>query len=97
MTLHHDKSGAVPPVGEPDAHGQAALLFTESLLHTLVERSILSVADAVAVVRTAAEVKLALATEAGESKERLQVSLDLLFRISDSFAADLAPGHPGRD
>ena len=95
MTLHQDKSGAVPPIGEPDAHGQAALLLSESLLHTLVERSILSVADAVSVVQTAAEVKLVLATEAGESEERMQASLDLLFRISDSFATDLASGRPG--
>lgn len=96
MTLPQDTTGAMPPVGEPDAHGQAALLFAESILHMLVERSILSVEDAVSVVQTATEVKLALATEAGESKERMQASLDLLFRISDSFATDLSSG-PARD
>jgi hypothetical protein len=89
MSLHDEKSGAVPPLNEPDAHGQAALLFAESLLHTLIERSILSVEDAVSVVQTAAEVKLAMATEARESHERMQASLELLFRISDSFATDL--------
>jgi hypothetical protein len=89
MTLE-ENTGAVPPMAEPDAHGQAALLFAESILHMLVERSILSVEDAVSVVQTATEVKLELATEAGESRERMQASLDLLFRISDSFAADIS-------
>ena len=96
MTLHEDTSGAVP-ASEPDAHGQAALLFAESMLHMLVERSLLSVEDAVAVVQTAAEVKLALATEAGESRARMQASLDLLFRISDSFATDLPRRGGGAD
>lgn len=97
MTLHEDSSGAMRPVEEPDAHGQAALLFAESMLHMLVERSVLSVADAVAVVETAAEVKVALATDAGESQGRMQASLDLLFRISDSFAADLPKDGDGSD
>ena len=88
MTLQ-ENTGAVPPIEEPDAHGQAALLLAESTLHMLVERSVLSVQEAVSVVQTATEVKLVVATEAGESPELMQASLDLLFRISDSFAADL--------
>lgn len=89
MSLHEESSSAKRPNPEPDAHGQAALLFVESLLHVLVERSVLSPADAVTVLQTAAEVKLQLAAEMGESHERMQASLDLLFRISDSFATDL--------
>lgn len=96
MSLHKNPSDAVPPMGEPDAHGQAALLFAESILHILVERSVLTVEDAVAAVQTATEVKLALATEAGESRERMQASLDLLFRIGDSFAYDLPRGRDTR-
>lgn len=90
MSLHENSSDAQPPLQEPDAHGQAALLFTEGLLHMLVERSVLTVADAVEVLQTAAEVKIQVATHAGESKERMQASMDLLFRISDSFAVDLS-------
>lgn len=94
MTFHEeDGSGVQRPVKEPDAHGQAALLLAESLLHMLIERSVLSVVDAVAVLQTAAEVKFEVATESGESQERMQASLDLLFRISDSLAIDLPKGH----
>jgi hypothetical protein len=89
MPLHEQNSAAGGAFPEPDAHGQAALLLAESMLHMLVERSIISVADAVAVVQTAAEVKVQVAAELGESKERMQASIDLLFRISDSFATDL--------
>lgn len=73
---------------EPDAHGQAALLLSESMLHMLVERRVLTAQEAVAVVRTAAEVKAEVAAEAGESKGRMQASLDLLERIASSFATD---------
>ena len=97
MSLHEDSSGIGRPIPEPDAHGHAALLLTESLLHMLVERSVLTVSDAVAVLQTAAEVKLQLATETGESSERTQASLDLLFRISDSFAVDLPRTDPPGD
>lgn len=96
MSLH-EHAGARAPVAEPDAHGQAALLLAESTLHMLVERSHFSVAEAVAVVQTAAEVKAVVAADAGESQERMQASLDLLFRISDSFAVDLLSGGPEPD
>ncbi|MBC9032136.1 hypothetical protein IAG41_07015 [Sphingomonas sp. JC676] len=78
----------VPLILEPDAHGQAALLLAESILHALVENSVLSVAEAIAVVETAAEVKVEVATLAGESKDRMQASLDLLTRIGQSFETD---------
>lgn len=94
VTFHKDDgSGVQRPGQEPDAHGQAALLLAESLLHMLIERSVLSVVDAVAVLQTAADVKLEVATEAGESQERMKASLELLFRITDSLAIDLPKGH----
>lgn len=73
---------------EPDAHGQAALLLAESILHALVDSGTLSNAEAIAVVRTAAEVKLEVATADGESKGRMNESLDLLARMATSFEAD---------
>jgi hypothetical protein len=74
---------------EPDAHGQAALLLAESTLHALVENATFSPAEAVDVLRTAAEVKVELATVTGESKGRMQASLDLLALITTSFESDL--------
>lgn len=71
---------------EPDAHGQAALLLVESLLHALVEKGALSAVEAMAALRTACEVKVEVAEMIGESNARMQASLDLLARIEGSFA-----------
>jgi hypothetical protein len=84
---------AAPSVAEPDAHGQAALLLTESLIHMLVETSGLTNAQAVDVVHTAAMVKVEVAEAAGESKSRMLESLALLSRMESSFQAD-EPGGP---
>jgi hypothetical protein len=91
MTSYENSSGVPRQVSEPDAHGQAALLLAESILHALVERSILSVTDAVSVVQTASEVKIALALEGGETRDRAIESLNLLSKISDSLSVDLRP------
>ena len=42
-----------PPEPEPDAHGLAALLLVESLIHGLAARSIISVAEAVSITEIA--------------------------------------------
>ena len=76
------------PVLEPDAHGQAALLLAESTLHALVENATLTALEAADVVRSAAEVKVEVATFTGESRGRMQASLDLLNLITVSFLAD---------
>ena len=82
-----------PVIDEPDAHGQAALLLTESLIHALVDKGQLSVADALEVIETAADVKVEVATVAGESKARMNESLVLLGQMSASFEIDRAtPG-----
>ena len=78
------------PIVEPDAHGQAALLLTESILHALVESSVLSGRQAVSVISTACEVKVEVATLAGESHGRMQESLHLLARIAETFRIDAA-------
>ncbi len=77
-------------VVEPDAHGQAALLLTESLLHTLVDRGVLTITEAVEVVQTAAEVKVEVANAAGESTRRMNESLLLLAKMQSSFETDQA-------
>jgi len=88
MTEDPITPGAARSAAEPDAHGQAALLLTESLLHMLVENRGLTNAQAVDVVHTAAVVKVEVAEAAGESRTRMLESLDLLKRMESSFQAD---------
>lgn len=66
-----------PATTEPDAHGQAALLLAESVLHPLVENRTLTPAEAVDAIRTAAEVKVEAAVAAGESERRMQRIADI--------------------
>ncbi len=73
---------------EPDAHGQAALLLTESTLHTLVELGLITTRQAIGIVHTASDVKVEVAHAAGESEGRMQASLDLLSRIAGSLDTD---------
>ena len=77
-----------PVIVEPDAHGQAALLLTESLIHMLVERGAITNKEAVEVVQVAAEVKAEVATCAGESAKRIRESLDLLAKMQNSLESD---------
>ena len=54
-----DENTAAGP--EPDAHGQAALLLAESILHALVETNTLSADQALSVIDTTCEVKVEVA------------------------------------
>ena len=78
----------LPAALEPDAHGQAALLLTESLIHTLVDNSAITNVQAIELIRIAAEVKVEVATAAHESNGRMQESLALLSKMASSFATD---------
>ncbi|GGB72341.1 hypothetical protein [Blastomonas aquatica] len=73
---------------EPDAHGQAALLLAESILHALVETRTLSIDAALSVIKTTCEVKREVAESTGESDGRMKESLALLQAISATFAVD---------
>lgn len=75
-------------VDEPDAHGQAALLLAESILHVLVEKKTLSNDDALGVIQSTCEVKIEVAIAAGESRGRMEESLELLRVIHQSFDSD---------
>lgn len=83
-----DGSRPVIKVVEPDAHGQAALLLAESILHMLVDTSVLTNAEAITTVVAACEVKTEVATAAGESVGRMKQSLELLNAMCASFRAD---------
>ena len=75
---------------EPDAHGQAAMLLVESLIHGLIAKSVIGVADAVEIVEVAAEVKKEIGADLGDSPATMQKSLDLLAAISTSLENDLS-------
>lgn len=82
---------AVQPVApgvEPDAHGQAALLLAESILHALVDTAVLTNAEAISVVTAATDVKREVAIASGESTGRMEESLGLLKRMTASFESD---------
>lgn len=72
----------------PDAHGQAAMLLVESLIHGLIEGKVLSVDKAIEIVDVAAEVKTEIAAELGDSPATLRASLTLLRAISRSLEHD---------
>jgi len=73
----------------PDAHGQAAMLLVESLIHGLIARKVISVADAVEIIEIAADVKEDIGEALGDSPETLRKSLALLGAISSSLKPDL--------
>lgn len=73
---------------EPDAHGQAALLLAESILHALVETKTLTNEGALSIIETTCEVKVEVAEQAGESRGRMLESVALLQAIHASFAVD---------
>ncbi len=73
---------------EPDAHGQAALLLTESLMHMLVQTNALKNVDAITTIDIAADVKVEVAEAAGESRGRMMESLRLLGVMRKSFEAN---------
>lgn len=87
----HDENpivrGITPTV--PDAHGQAALLLTESLIHGLLARSIISIEDAIEIVETADEVQVQVAEAADGAGAPMWQSHALLFAIAESLKYDV--------
>ena len=79
---HPAMPGITPPM--PDAHGQAALLLVESLIHGLMERSVLSVGEAIDIVETADSVQVDAAIEADGHGEPLWRGHALLSAIAAS-------------
>ena len=73
----------------PDAHGQAAMLLVESLIHGLIARSTLTVRDAVDIVAVATEVKEDVAADLGDSPANMEKSLNILRAVHDSLGNDL--------
>lgn len=67
-TNNPNAMGADSQCDEPDAHGHAALLLVASLIHLLVERSSITLIEAVGVVDVAEDVsREILADRAGQA------------------------------
>ncbi|SHG12103.1 hypothetical protein SAMN02745157_3658, partial [Kaistia soli DSM 19436] len=77
------------PPNQPDAHGHAAMLLVESLIHGLIARSVISVAEAVEIVEVAVEVKTEIAVDRGDSPAELEKALAILGAISASLQLDM--------
>ena len=75
-----------PPM--PDAHGHAALLLVESLIHCLVERSTISTGDAIDIVESADSVQVEVAEAADGHGAPMWRSHALLSAIAESLRHD---------
>ena len=92
---------AAPPASVhpmPDAHGHAALLLVESLIHGLLARSIISIGDAIEIVESADSVQVDIAEEADGAGAPMWQARGLLTAILKSLSYDAdgnsAPLHP---
>lgn len=74
---------------ESDAHGQAALLLVESLIHGLIARQVIRVEDAVDIISIAVETAEESAGDPENSHAAMQKSLTMLKAISRSLSHDL--------
>jgi hypothetical protein len=88
MNDNHHMNG-MPPGTTPDSYGQAALLLSESTLHALVEKGVLSPADALDIVETARDVTIETPDEPGETSQIKRSPLALLSAIAHSLGHDV--------
>lgn len=71
-----------------DAHGHAALLLVEALIHGLCEKDVLNRNDAIDIVDSAASVQLDVSDAATSSLTSMQQAHALLVAIAGSFQID---------
>lgn len=83
--LTNDNDDRLPP---PDAYGQAAFLLTESLLHALLAKGMLTNAEAIEVVEVASDVKADVADAWGDTPQARRKSLELLENVLASLRID---------
>lgn len=81
------KQGPSRPIS-PDPHGAAALTLVESLLHFLIERSVLAHADALEVVQIATGVQIEISAERGDDLGVCAEAVRLLCAIGASLETD---------
>ena len=71
------------------------LVLVESLIHVLIERSALTVQDAISAIQTAIEVTTGESIEARGREATPMGSVDRLFRILESLTVDAHPAPSG--
>lgn len=89
MSLYDNDDSGARGAASDMARGHVALILAETILHTLVEKNLISTEDAVSALQTSAEVKLAVDSANAVSAEHTRVAIDALFQMMDSFAVDL--------
>jgi hypothetical protein len=72
-----------------DPAGEAALLLVESLIHGLIGKSVISVADAVEAINVAAEIRIELGEDRCEDRQTVERSAALLTAMSRSLTPDI--------
>ena len=87
----HDNDATLPTAtsGKPDAHGQAAMLLVESLLHALIAQSVLKLEEAIDLVGVAIDAKIEIAADMGNSDDTRDRSLALLTAIHQTLSHDI--------
>lgn len=77
------------PCSVMDARGRAALLLSESMLHGLIARRILSESDAMDVIDTAIDIQRDMLAELTHQDSTMDQSLALLIDMQRSLRANL--------
>lgn len=75
--------------GAAEANGQAAILLVESLIHGLISKSVISVAEAVEIVEIAANVTSEICIDEDRSDPTPGKSFTLLSAIAQSLKHDI--------
>ena len=88
--LMTDNDTDLPASGTPpmDAHGHAALLLVESLVHGLCEKAVLSTREAINITERAASVQLDFSDAATASDASMRHAHSLLLAIAASLQID---------
>ena len=88
MSTNDNHSAALPEASQPCAHGLAALLLVESLIHGLCEKTMLSASEATEIAERAADVQLERAQVADTDAGALWRSHALMRSIAVSLRID---------
>ncbi|HEU0071580.1 MAG TPA: hypothetical protein VFS04_09810 [Alphaproteobacteria bacterium] len=90
--ISNDNNGALSgsrPT-ESDPHGQAALLLIESLIHSLIACSVISLEEAIDIVDVAVDVQTDIADEPPAGRRKVRDALELLRALKASLSLDLS-------
>ncbi len=84
-----DLAATSPSAPGEDAHGRAALILVESLIHGLIARSVLTVADGVWVMELALDAQLAIIEDAASPTPSMREAATRLGDLMASLRIDL--------